>query len=460
MKYALAAWLGLVLPFAAVAQRPAPRPFDEGTHAFRAVLNQQGVRPVTSIDQVDADPAHSMVIALGHITGTSNRLGDDVHGLRWFLDNGGAVLIATDRPTPDWLFERFGVRVTGTFLRAPDGFCYRGMADCPFLEPPENDITRPRILGQWLLGRDTIGALFAGTDHKVATNRPSHLEFQNSQLPVVANVPAFRQYTSRRLPDGFIPLMEFAAGGPVGKGRLLVVADHSVFINEMLLQPDNDNITFALNVGRWLADPAGANRTSALFIEDGVIRSNFDVPLEAPRPSLPPLEALVPLADQALLALERDNYFNQSLLRAVLMRTLLLLATLALLAYGLTKLVSGRFRADAHLPRGPVPAAAHAQTPYAMHRRQEAQLRSGDLAEAARELARETLAAVGAGPGARVVGPWGWPRRVEAVARLAADVPAGRVTPVKLQRLARELDELRSAVAVGVVRFVAPGGTA
>jgi hypothetical protein len=452
----------LLLPAAAVAQ-----PFGEGTHAFRAVLNKANVKPLQSIADVDRDPAHSIIIALGKLGSYEETFCDPVVGLRRFLREGGAVLIATDHHTSPELSRVIGASVNGTFLRAPPGeWCYRNdLIDCPFLEPPTIGLQDAAAF----LGVATRDALFAGLRGQVATNRPSFLDSRQFDMPVMARVPAERQFARRELPPGHFPLLDVVAGGPAadGHGRILVMADHSIFINDMMLQPDNDNIPFAVNVVRWLADPGGANRTSALFIEDGQVRTSFDVSLEYQEPPLPPIEALVPLADQALLALEREEVFNRALLRAVgrdtLLRTLLLIVTLGLVGYGLYTVTRSRFRPDPQLPRNTTPAA-HAATALALDRRQAAQLRAGDLGEAAHELARQTLADLGASPAVTVAGPWwrrqAWGRRLRNLERVAAEGPWWRVTPRRLVRLAAELDELRQAVAAGTVRFGAPGRSA
>ena len=67
--------------------------------------------------------------------------------------------------------------------------------------------------------------------------------------------------------------LRFAVGAQLaGGGRLLVLADHSIFINDMMLQTDNDNIPFAFNVVRWLTDAGnGQRRTDVLFYDDGQI---------------------------------------------------------------------------------------------------------------------------------------------------------------------------------------------
>ena len=44
----------------------------------------------------------------------------------------------------------------------------------------------------------------------------------------------------------------FAVGGTVGKGRVLVLADHSIFINRMILPRETGNLEFAANCLHWL----------------------------------------------------------------------------------------------------------------------------------------------------------------------------------------------------------------
>src|SRR5262249_20939689 len=123
----------------------------------------------------------------------------------------------------------------------------------------------------------------------------------------------------------------FAAGGDWGKGRVLVLADHSVFINEMMLQTDNDNISFTCNCMEWLRD---GRRDRVLFIEEGTITANFNVPVIEP-----PLPPPGPWINQLVQGMEDENLFNRAILRRVtpgqIFRALLLALTGLLLLYGL-----------------------------------------------------------------------------------------------------------------------------
>jgi hypothetical protein len=58
------------------------------------------------------------------------------------------------------------------------------------------------------------------------------------------------------------PHLWFAAGGDWGEkgGRILILADHSVFINDMMTPDDNDNLEFASNCLEWLTDGGKRSR--------------------------------------------------------------------------------------------------------------------------------------------------------------------------------------------------------
>jgi hypothetical protein len=263
----------------------------------------------------------------------------------------------------------------------------------------------------------------------------------------------------------------FAVTGPLWwKGKMLVLADHSVFINDMLLQADNANWKFAENVASWLTD--NGKRKQILFIDDGVIRTDFDVALEIPEPRLPPIEALVPMVNQMIAGLERENAFNRLLVQAfggserAIVRTVLLVLTIALLVYGLYRALNARHRVEPKVPRLPTQLTALAPPLPALEQRHQAVLARGNLSEAARELARQAFTALGVPPAAgaavpafTVDGSWWqrlvWGRRVRQLWDLAAPGHGRRVSPTDLRRVAAALHSLRAAVAGGKLHFAA-----
>ena len=300
---------------------------------------------------------------------------------------------------------------------------------------------------------------------QVATNNPSYLDGK------FGDAIAFLQIRFRRdFPPAPLAAMHVTPRG----GRLLVVADHSIFINEMMLQPDLDNGAFAFNVGRWLADTGSANRrTEVLFYEDGRIQTDFSGSLEVPVTPPIPLEALVPLADETVAQLEQENAFNNILLEAVggpdrIMQMLVMLLTVALILFGLYRFLQSRVQPA---PKAYAASADTADQPAisALERRHEAVMAQGNLAEAARELAHQAFASIGLTPGlgatapkVTLSGPWWiwlqgrrWQPIVDELWALAVRGPVRRISPTRLRSLDASVHELLAAVAAGKVRLAA-----
>ena len=70
----------------------------------------------------------------------------------------------------------------------------------------------------------------------------------------------------------------FAVGGAVEHGRLLVLADQSIFINAMMMPEDNQNVEFAWSCIDFLRDSGDRRREAVLFVEEGTI----NIPLKEP----------------------------------------------------------------------------------------------------------------------------------------------------------------------------------
>lgn len=285
------------LAVACVSLLPAPAAaqdddFRVGMHVFRRLLHERRMTPLDSWQRVEDDPSGTLLVLLGRPEWPIPS------GLTRFLQNGGAVLLATDNP---W-FSREGVVLTGFGIpgervrawepedrprgrfdpakRDADidrGKVYRQATqpDCLVVEPQET----PGLTLFWdsPLKRRPLN---------VVTNRGSFLDVppEGFGLPppppevrVLARYPVGCWHERRGyLRTGTTP-KAFAVGGDVGKGRLLVLADHSVFINEMMIQEDTDNLDFASNAVEWLRDSGQRNRV--LFVEDGTIQKKLDVPL-------------------------------------------------------------------------------------------------------------------------------------------------------------------------------------
>jgi hypothetical protein len=452
----------------------------QGTHAFRRILFDIGLRPVGSFNDLKGvRPGKAVVIALGH----AGPLWDLPGGLERFVRRGGAVMVATDQPILNQevaaeLARTAGVSVNGKTVVCQSIFdfrhgligrgCYHGLDYCPFLQPSQG--AQPD--------------LFSGPQGgklKVATNLPSFLHpktgFRLRRVRPLAFLPPC--CFSRDL----IPLEEeeplFAVGGDRGAGRILVLADHSIFINQMMLPDDTNNVEFAEKCLLWLAGER-RQRNKVLLVEDGHIETRFDIPLE--KVSIPPEKALEVLlarrnellaeAGTALASAERQDAFNKSLFEWLndlgyppgkLAQAALFLLTLLLLLYGAYRLgVRARQRTEPTSPLLAQVVGGALPTAPILEQRHQALLRAGNLGEPAGQLARQWFASAGVaeadlGRPPRVHARGGWwqrrrlRRRVGRLWQLARGpaAGAGRVSPVAFRRLLGELEALKAALADG-----------
>jgi hypothetical protein len=508
----------------ALRQEPLSRqeqtPYGQRTDAFRRLLFEFRFQPVKSFAELQAEPGKSVLIVLGDPHCLTDGYFPD--RLRPFIEQGGAVMIATDMATHGQaarnLIEVAGVTVTGeTLIVLPNdpGQIYNGNAYCPCVQP----IAASSPLGGSanILGTlaDFIGvgqrpALFRNPhpdqpDLRVATNAPSRLVAQGLWLRVglhqLAHLPlcqreedALGQMRRRnRVPVRYeAPL--FAVGGAVGKGRVLVLADHSIFINRMILPRDNGNLEFAANCLHWLRGGVSSlseamkaahgsrgleqlvgERDRLLFWDDGEVRTNFEVPLKSV-PIIPPWgaePAIVTAIDQALARAEDQNAFNRNLLEGLLdegwtMRRLgkyavylLTFAFLMLLAYRVVW--RERYRIDLGVPRLARVVAQHEPKSSLLEQRRWAMLRAGNVWETAHQSARLCFQSAGIPltgtfpPRITTGGGW-WrrwrvARRVGRLWELARGTAPARIPPAALKRWLRDLDELQTALAKGTIQF-------
>ena len=381
MRAAMVATLFVVVVAGPGFARSKPKPYCEDTHAFRAILNALRTHPPPEGNDILDEPWKRILIVFGR-----TEILDSLQGrLHSFIKDGGAILIATDRRSSDELLQEIGVRVSGATVATDPraGVAYRNMPECPFV---------------WEFGRPAgsnrppSGFLYRGmgTEPRVASNLPSEIAECKNILPL-ATLSArghsvdlqWGGMRNRIRGQSLFAVM----GNPVtwGKGRLLVMADQSIFINQMMLQPDNDNFTFVVNTVRWLVDAGGGQRRdTVVFLDDGELQTEFNATLDYPAPTMPPL---IPLADEIAVGLERDNAFNESLLEMTggmspIMRVVAGSLTVILLLFGLYRFMQGRYRPEPRLPsllgRLDSPTAG---VP-ALERRHQAVIAQGNLAEA------------------------------------------------------------------------------
>lgn len=457
----LAAATILFAPSGAFAQA-GKVPVEQDTHLFRYLL---GKAKLTGLD-VGAekdDPAHTLVIVLGK---TDPR--DQLHlRIEAFVEQGGALLVATDLNEPSHrLREPFQVQVQEGLTVPGENpeLAYHGFSDCPFVKPT---------------GVKAV-PVFEGLS-RVATNVPGYFVFAGRGLPEGLSVLA--RFPADAVPSGFPRWKRaypFAIGGKLGKGRVLLLSDHSVFINCMMMPRDNDNFSFAANCVEWLCE-GPPRRDRVLYVEDGKVRKDFAVNVRHVYPPIPPPEALLALGDRVLADLEDRGEFGKgvdsdAVTRALaehvfptdLTRIAAAVLTVGLLAFCWLLLVYARHRHETASPLLAQAAVQFAPAGAGVEERHRALLKGGNFWEAGRTLTRqffEATAGLPAGstrPPPRVLAKggwmqrWVWQRRTRRWWELAYGRRTARVSSGQLARLAQQLNEAKAALAHGDWRFAEP----
>jgi hypothetical protein len=446
-----------LVPFAKAQQLPPE--FGTGTHALRGIIKQKfNLQPLNQreFDFIrDANAERVLLVALGE-TGGLERFGRGE--LIRFVRNGGAVLLASDQETHGRLASDLGLKIAGDCLVVPPGSrsAYRGLAECPIIRDftePEHPIFR------------TITA--------VATNRPGHLvRTSRSGLRVIAWFPdtARGEGAVNAAPATPYP---FAAAGAVAAGKVLVLADHSVFINDMMLQPDTQNFAFAWNCIDWLTD--SGKRAMVFFLEDGRVVTDFNITLKDKPPlpfPIPSEEQLIEKGNEVLASLDEgdviNRLINERLPHQLLLQLLAVVLTGMALFYAFWRLSRNRHKLERHEPLLAACVAGQQLHRPLLDQRNEAMLRQNNYWEAAHQMARQWFATL-LGPRGSIAehgrtpplvpvrGGW-WQRRalrrqIARLWRLAVGSLPEKITAAQLRRVEDELQTLRAAVADGILQL-------
>lgn len=401
------------------AQQVQPGP--TGTHALRALLNEREIQPLNRVSDIarpGADPRRTLIIVLGDPSWLDRNLYPGFDSAKWvdFLAKGGAMLIATDlastSPNP-WSTE-FGFEITGELIRAthPDDQ-YAGHENCPLVVPT------PAGQGKGLFE----------VPRRVATNNPSRIRIRNSsrfRTPFgmwnyqseLTGLGAYSPRCRTESGDRIVPLRDwFAVGGKAfTNGRLLVLADHSVFINHMMLRPDTGNLEFAERCLDYLQEGRQRRRDRCLFIEDGEVVSDFKLRLaELPTgPPLPPLPVLVnataAAGNRAIAELQDRDHFNRLLVgdesrfpTSRLIRNVLGGLTISLVLFGFVRLWRGGSRARPDPLMKTVNRPVKVGGPDSLAQRREEQSAPANQREIARNVVRDWFREHGAETGSKPI---------------------------------------------------------
>ena len=295
-----------------------------GTDGFRALLAQAGWSPVGSVDefrQIISTPVEVRRCLLVWFRG-ADQAGEPLpDGLNlfdfdWrtdFVAKGGSLWLATDQPLPDQLQQALAVDVAETVILARrNAPRYLNRLEFPYAHGVP----------------DSVPNLFKSRNHldaddrplMVATNRPSYVRIASNWT----TLGVFRR-GEWRYPNNLSEIRDLpfvvALTDPSG-GKILLQADHSVFINGMLLpKAANDNLAFALNCLDWLAPPPDGPKRYVLFIEDGHVWQPEDYDLMFRAMPTPTAESItqflwdnrhllwenLDLAEDVLARLEKDR---------------------------------------------------------------------------------------------------------------------------------------------------------
>ena len=235
----------LLVPSRAGAQSRPKKEFAGGTDCLRWLLKNAGLEPNDDAGKIAAEPRRSILIVLGDLGWLENGI---PQGVVSYVERGGALLVASDKGSGRSVPNLAGVQIPGAHIESkevPDD-CHANQYYRPFVIPeplPAEEIDNP----------------FDG--FKVATNIPSFLDWRGSlpggvyclaRFPPRVRVTSTegRSHTYGRPADGFATLLQSVASGM--RGRFLVLADHSVFINEMMLPDTCSNFAFTVRSLEWL----------------------------------------------------------------------------------------------------------------------------------------------------------------------------------------------------------------
>jgi hypothetical protein len=470
-------------PRSAAGQETTPRsqtPVAFQSHVFRHILFKTGFNALRSFKELRDHAADTVVIFLGDTSAINRR--SFGRSLREFVADGGAVLVATDRKpsgeTEAELAQTVGVTVEGRTLYAPgapDGMVYHKSAFCPFLVP------EPAAIPD-LLRASRVGS---GVRLQVATNAPSCLRplvgSPPGKIRPLALLPPLLHFEGGgRLQPDVVPL--FAVGGEIGTGRIILLADHSIFINQMMFPEDNNNVEFTSNCLDYLRGEESNHRGHVLLVEEGEIRTDLEVPLKDVSDLPPGWWRHVPTAVERVLGkLEEQNSLNRGLedwltgggdprRTRVAIRILVAMVSLLVLMYIAYRVgIRGRYKLDVAVPLLAKAVAKHAPPGPLLEQRRAAALASGNVWETAHGMAREWAANLpvsgnGRPPRLGLRGSW-WQRwtlwwRFRRLWKLAHDTEPTPISPRGLRRLLTDLSRLDTARADGYLAFTHPQGRA
>jgi hypothetical protein len=319
-----------------------------GIELWAALLHLHGLQSWE--DQNEVRWSEVVVIHLGGDLRYLNRPHDPRREELWnVLRGGGGVLIATDG---ELALPELGLQfLAGPVLCDDDLVIHRQRPTCVYLLPQEvRKKLVPRVVpeggGRVEMPPVTPEDLWQGL-HRVCCNVSGYLLADPevgfwrplARFPPGSYRPPLARFPDEPFPQkrpGNLPLPSpavFAVGGQwprteggASPGTVLALADHSVFINQMLLEPQTENWELARRVAvclrgssrRWCRLYMSGQRVSHQEALQQLLRPPLPPVPPPPPPSLPDLWALqkklTELGNQAIQAAQQRDLLNTLLL--------------------------------------------------------------------------------------------------------------------------------------------------
>ena len=280
-----------------IAQQPTQAASNEWHfryELFQMLLEQNGLKPSTSANDVLSDPQHSVLVMVGQLAGT-------IHPriLESFCERGGAVLLASDLRYSAGRICEFG-QGAATGIRSQNW--YQSYPDC--LEITDLNKDHPLMTGV----------------NSIVVNRSGWLDNPRrfaKEPDVAARLPSqCKPAWARRKPVVATLTLSQRDSGP-----MILAGDQSLFTNGMLWH--GDNAILAINISRMLCE---GQRSRLLFVADGTVIGSYEdspllknPPAPASLPELPEnmpepeLETMLRVANSVIRNVEQSNVMNEVL---------------------------------------------------------------------------------------------------------------------------------------------------
>ena len=389
------AMLMLVAGMPGHAQEPAAPRIVEGQivvdklgmDCFRHLLFDAGMEPLSNTFEILNQPQDTVIILLGSESSlllVNNQFETAVR-------RGATLIVAADRSSNS-TFD-FGIDYVDGTIRAGKEDALKGIAEYPFIRP-----IKPFFPIESTPLRELFGGFSNRGDNAIAANTSCVIRPVGRPLDFRRETLAGFPFSSRFNGRAYEPSRDFfAIGGGFGQGRVLFLADHSVFVNNLILRPDIANLLFARGMIEWAQGPQQKKR--CLLVEDGVIRTVY------PLPTIPPkdgnlLELLLKMAlifeqhgDRMIAEVERRDGFNQFILQKFpmreILRTVMFLVAGFVILLGVFWFMRSRTTADPARTLVTPELAALIPQGDALHQRFEGLMDTGNVYEVVREAVRD-----------------------------------------------------------------------